>query len=213
MANCLVTKLKGVVDNDNLDYLDWVKINGTFLSDQFSDNIFNEVDSNVEIRLLNTDGATISRNGGYVDVTKGSTNKLKLLVPRYLLPQINILGVNVQFDVLEFSKIFNLNTFSSNNSHLLNKDLSVFANFPNLLNLSGSEYAFNGNISALADCPKLQTISFTYSPYIQGDLSSIKDMPNLTNVRLDHTYITDNNDAVTYMRNRGIEVTYVPYDE
>ena len=210
--NCLVTKLKGVVDNDNLDYLDWIKINGTFLSDQFSDNIFGDVDPNAEIRLLNTDGATISRNNKYVAVTKGSTNKLRLLVPRYLLPSISIFDVNIQFDILEFSKIFNLNLFDSVNSHSLNNDLSVFANFPNLLYLYGSTYAFTGNIGALADCPKLKTISFKYSPYVQGDLSSIKDMPNLTSVVLDHTYITDNNDAATYMRNRGIEVTYVPYD-
>ena len=131
--NCLVTKLKGVVDNDNLDYLDWIKINGTFLSDQFSDNIFGDVDPNAEIRLLNTDGATISRNDKYVAVTKGSTNKLRLLVPRYLLPSISIFDVNIQFDILEFSKIFNLNLFDSVNSHSLNNDLSVFANFPNLL--------------------------------------------------------------------------------
>lgn len=212
MGNCLVTKLKSVVDNDNLEYLDWVKINGTFLSDQFNDNIFGDVDSNVEIRLLNTDGATISRNDRYVRVTNGSTNKLQLLVPRYLLSNINVFGVNVQFDLLEFSKIFNLNTFSTNNSHFLNKDLSVFANFPNLLNLSGFESAYNGNISALADCPKLQEITFSYSPNIQGDLSSIKDMPNLKKVTLNNTYITDTTDAVTYMRNRGIEVTYVPYN-
>lgn len=212
MGNCLVTKLKNVVDNDNLEYLDWVKINGTFLSDQFNDNIFSEVDSNVEIRLLNTDGATISRNGNYVRVTSGSTNKLQLLVPRYLLHNINVLGVNVQFDLLEFSKIFNLNSFSSNNSNFLNKNLSVFANFSNLLRISGREFAYNGNISALADCPKLQEIIFSYSPNIQGDLSSIKDMPNLKKVTLNNTYVTDTTDAVTYMRNRGIEVTYVPYN-
>jgi hypothetical protein len=213
MENCLVTKLKSVVDNDNLDYLNYVVFKGT-LANNFTDGgIFAVRNSEhvSEIRLLNTDGATLTYSAPYFSLTKGSGNIVSILFPRYIIDNIEFSSSKIYWDYEKISTIFGITTFETKQGTSFQFQLSDIS-FQNVQALSLSASGAVGDIAEIAKMPTITTLSLAYNRFLTGDLSSIKDMPNLTSVSLDHTYVTDINDAVTYMRNRGITVTYIPYD-
>jgi hypothetical protein len=213
MTNCLVTKLKGVVDNNNLDYLDFIKFTGTF-QDGYVDgsNIIAVRNSAAvsEIRLLNTDGATMSFSSPYFSLTKGSGDKVEILFPRYLINNVEFYDSNISWDYEKISSIYGITTFATTQTLSFSTNDFSFKNVESFeLNTSGVA----GDIAEIAKMPTIKTLTLNYNRYLTGDLSSIKDMPNLTSVSLNKTYVTDTNNAVAYMQNRGIEVTYVPYDD
>lgn len=211
--NCLVTKLKGVVNNDNLEYLDFVKFTGTFL-DGYVDgsNVMAVRNSSAvsEIQLLNTDGATMSFSSPYFSLTKGSGDKVEILFPRYLVNNVEFYNSKISWDYEKISDIFGITTFSTSQKASFSTGDFSFKSVQSFeLNASG----VTGDIAEITKMPTITTLTLDYNRYLTGDLSSIKDMPNLTSVSLNHTYVTDTNDAVTYMQNRGITVTFVPYDD
>lgn len=211
--NCLVTKLKGIVNNDNLEYLDFVKFTGTFL-DGYVDgsNVMAVRNSSAvsKIQLLNTDGATMSFSSPYFSLTKGSGDKVEILFPRYLVNNVEFYNSNISWDYEKISNIFGITTFvTAQKSSFSTGDFS----FKNVQSFELNTSGVTGDIAKITKMPTITTLTLNYNRYLTGDLSSIKDMPNLTSVSLNHTYVTDTNDAVTYMQNRGITVTFVPYDD
>ena len=221
MANdCLVTKLKAAVDNDNLKYLDKVVLHLKFGTNYGSEaqNVASVRDANnntisgLSVRTTNTDGATASYTGGYLSIKKGSSDTITIIISKYPINRLQLLSQPIIWKTSEISELYSLKWFIQNaNVDIEGSTSEILRNLKNLENIQITNSIESLDISKFSLCPSLKSIILNYCSGITGDLSAIKDMPNLTTVTLNNTYVTDNEDSVTYMRNRGITVTYTPY--
>lgn len=212
ITNCLVTKLKSVVDNDNLDYLNkfrlTIELTDNFPSAETNVMAFDSQPSLVE--NLNTDGAAIRMDDNYLAITKGSTNTVKMFISKYGITNINIFNSNVRLNLSDIAKFYGLKIL--NTGEAVRGGLANVTDFKSLETLKITNCTEGSvDISIFTSVPTLKVIDLGYCNCLKGDLSSIKDMPNLESIKLDHTYVTDMDNAVDYMTNRGINVTYVPY--
>ena len=214
-TKCLVRKFYTVVDNDNLDYLDKVKLTIKLRSG------FPSAETNalyfissvpIEVVNLNTDGASVRMDGGYLAITKGSSDTVNVLVSKYAITSITAFNDNVGIKLEQAAKFYDVKNILAGTA--IEDSMANITDFRVLEKIVARNYTkANVDIGVFSEVPSIKHIELHYCNTIEGDLSSIKDMPNLETVILDHTYVKDKNDAVTYMQNRGITVTYTPYSE
>lgn len=211
--NCLVTKLKSVVNNENLDYLDKVHVTLT-LDNNFPSTktnvLYLEASESIAIENLNTDGAIVEMYGNYLAITKGSTNTIEILLPKYTITTMNAASTSLKIQLKEWTKFYNLMHFRS--SEIVGDSLNSIPNFRNVETITLRNHAIGSTpISVFAEVPSIKTIELHYCSSLTGDLAMIKNMPNLETLTLDHTYVTDNDNTVAYLESKGVTVTYTPY--
>lgn len=214
--NCLKTQLREVVQNDNLEYLDKIPLTITFKSGLAAGaNVmsFVKIDASQSINVenLNTDNAIIRiADSIYLFMKKDTLDTGSLFISKYNISSINVFNDNIGINLSEFSKFYQLKGLTCGTTIM--DSLANIKKFTALERFQARNYnKKHVNISVFAEVNTLKQIELDYCTTIEGDLSAIKDMPNLTSVVLDHTYVTDNNNTVAYLQNRGVEVTYVPY--
>jgi hypothetical protein len=214
-TNCLVTNLKAVVNNDNLDYLNKIVI--TFgLPQGFTTGDLCAFGSKItisDVSLVNPSDGALRMHSNYLAFTTSQTlSSVSIFLNKYKDNAFISGPSTISLDLHQIVKYYTMTELVIDGNSITNISLEELLKAPNLKNIYFRNVPnLTGDISVLADrdCTKLR---FYYIPGITGDLSSIKDIPSLTTVILDHTYITDNYDTVTYLRNRGVTVTYVPYE-
>ena len=167
MSNCLITKLKGIVNNPSLPKIDELVI-------QVNSNTPLYIDSSISCRVVNgyfsnetfstNLGTSMDSNSGTIFVTGGST--------LFLSPK---------------NKIGTL--FGNNNSSVtINvEDLAYIGNLPNFKWMGGCVV---GNIDALKDKP-FYVFDAQDCPGLYGNLSSILN-PNIATIGLARTAVKGN---------------------
>ena len=198
MGNCLVTKLKGSVNDESLRRLGEMKLHVDSVSNSviFSLNL----DADVTIRIVgngyfvsndntnlgktiatkNYDNKNIKANGSNFDVFISNKDTIK-----------GIYLTNVVFDLSELTYCTSLTEFVDwNTSSILTGDISIFKNLKNLINIhiEGSKQ-ITGQLSDIAGLTNLTTLSLS-SPNITGQLSDIAGLTNLTTLSLSSPNIT-----------------------
>ena len=198
MGNCLVTKLKGSVNDESLRRLGEMKLHVDSVSNSviFSLNL----DADVTIRIVgngyfvsndntnlgktiatkNYDNKDIKANGSNFDVFISNKDTIK-----------GIYLTNVVFDLSELAYCTSLTVFVDwNTPSILTGDISIFKNLKNLINIhiEGSKQ-ITGQLSDIAGMTNLTTLSLP-SPNITGQLSDIAGMTNLTTLSLPSPNIT-----------------------
>ena len=189
MGNCLVTKLKGSVNDESLRRLGEMKLHVDSVSNSviFSLNL----DADVTIRIVgngyfvsndntnlgktiatkNYDNKNIKANGSNFDVFISNKDTIK-----------GIYLTNVVFDLSELTYCTSLTEFVDwNTSSILTGDISIFKNLKNLINIhiEGSKQ-ITGQLSDIAGMTNLTTL-FLPSLNITGQSSDMDKFPNLTN--------------------------------
>lgn len=155
--NCLVTKLKGVVDNDNLEYLGMVKEDlfptmGTtkviFNASSTAKILHGTVGGNTEVTFSANEDVYIS-NKGTILVDSGY-DKATILIPKYSLTDIFIVGSQIgvgsyvpDVDLTKF-KHSPLNLLSISNGRVV-PDIDV-------LNKVSSLVLINGRMAFTEEC-------------------------------------------------------------
>ena len=214
-TNCLVTNLKGVVNNDNLDYLNKIVI--TFgLPQGFTTGDLCGLGSEItlsDISLVNPSDGSLSMHSNYLTFTTAQTlSSVSIFLNKYKGNIFTGGPSTIALDLRQLVKYYTMTNLFIDGNSITEISLEELLKAPNLKDIYFKNVPnLTGDISVLADrdCTQLK---FYYMRGITGDLSSIKDIPSLTTVILDHTHITDKYDTVTYLRNRGVTVTYVPYE-
>lgn len=221
MKNCLVEKYVDEVNNDNLDYFDKVHMTFTLKNSFPSENTSlialrdknnAALSNNVLVKNENTDGAVVSYSGGYLKAIKGSTNTIKVLLKKYVVERIGTMG-NVTINMSDILKFYNLNTFYEEdwNSHLTNASLNDLKELINLKKVRIWVCNETASLSLFAEMPQLTLIDLKALNHLSGDLSVLKDMPNLTSLSIVNVPgVTDNDNTVAYLQNKGVTVTFNP---
>lgn len=216
MENCLVTKLKGVVNNPDLEYLDYVKVAAT-LNPGYNATVSSALSVN------NGEGSKILVFSGDITLSKSSTDvtiygtpgtSFVLLIPRYTVSKIIFRDVNITWDFNAIKNIYGVKELSkggNTNCKFTNFNIENLKKMQSLINLTILEGGITANIADFAEMPKLTNLTLNYCAGVTGDLVSIKNMPNLQKLVLNPTVVTDNNNTVEYLQNKGVNVTYKTY--
>lgn len=215
-TNCLITKLKGAVELENPQYFGKVLIKVTFpegSSSMVSLGRFTNIRQE-QVTMLSPGSVSVRFSEGnlyYLEVTPVSDNT----VVSFLLDKYQITGFNLTSDAAVVFTVDQLITCTNLESVTLGtvdrgittKDLLELKKL-NKIEAKNDDLA--GSLSDIAKITSLSVLNLQYSSKVFGDLSEIKDMPNLTNVIITQANVTDYNNAVAYMQNRGITVSYTP---
>lgn len=215
MGNCLVTKLKSVVDNDNLRKL-------------------GKIEFDAEIRT--SDGRIVGNltaiplDGKQIHFTRISPTSLTFVNPTnggivedpthgILVSAESTLGVSglqgEKFMTVEIEEKYDLKTLRLVRSSNIN--LSELEYCTGLINLSMSNVSVShenrrirGDIGSLSDLVNLQVLNLSYLTRISGDIKSLGKLTNLTTLNfavekaLAESYVAGNwVDFVTAQRTNG----------
>lgn len=215
MGNCLVTKLKGTVNNPNLDYLNYVKVAGTLTTGY--------TNANPALTLNSGEGTKVKVLSGDVTLTSGGTNitingtagtDFVLLIPRFTTTSIIFLNVRITWDFNDIKNIYGLTSMQKGGNtacKFTNFTVDNLKEMKSLTELAIFEGGITADIARFAEIPALTSLKLNYCAQVTGDLEGIKNMPNLQTLTLNPTVVTDNNDTVAYLQNRGVTVTYNTY--
>lgn len=215
MENCLKTQLKATVDLSNPQYLGKVLIKVTFpegSSSRADLGLFTNIrQEQVTMLSLGTVSVMLSEGNAYhLYVTPVSDNTVvSFLLDKYKVSGLNLTSNDVAFTIDQLITCTNLeNIFLGGvDRGATTKDLSELKK---LRNIVAKNYDLAGSLSDIAKITSLRVLELQFSLNVSGDLSEIKDMPNLTRVTINQANVTDYNNAVAYMQNRGITVSYTP---
>jgi hypothetical protein len=182
MGNCLVTKLKGVVNNDNLEKLGSISLypKGITGAPIQTFNIYSSTPYTAEI--IGGDYNFVGPNGESlgelkkVTVPVGST----LYISGYCLP------ANANNGHLEISNKYNFTNISPSDvdGYTMEVDLNSIKYMPELRVLSIPQNAALIHL----DFENIPATLTSLSIRIPGDLSKLAYNPNLTSVVLDYSY-------------------------
>ena len=202
MSNCLITKLKGIVNNPSLPKIDELVIqvnrntplyigssiscrvvNGYFSNESFSTNLGTSMDSNSGTIFV-TGGSTLFLSPKNEIGKLWGSNKSSVTINvedlAYIgnLPSLKWMGGCVvgNIDALKDKPFF---TFDAVDNPGLYGNLSSILN-PNIVMIGLARTAVNGNVSDFINCKSLEgTVSMP--PKISGDLSIFNsEFPNVT---------------------------------
>jgi hypothetical protein len=196
--NCLVTKLKGVVDNDNLQKL------GELMMKVINNPSAVDGDTDITINVLSPCELYVSDGGAFADspanvisnpqtrtTIQPSMNGTHLyfknanynvyISNKYNITQLSISGVPSRSSIFNFSltdvkysiSMFDLTVSNSN----VNGDLSDILTLTNL-SAFGPSGLITGDIIAYKNWPNLTSISLTSA--MEGDISVFNNRSNLT---------------------------------
>lgn len=181
MGNCLVTKLKSVVSNDNLEKLGVIKFNVHQVETVTSDNRWLDVRGSELV--FNPVGITyssinVSNDEGYLEIS-----------PKYNITEImfadNRNSIELKSSLEDVVK-YNANLVQLRGIFSEVQDLSAFkdALCKNSLQTLFLINTLKGDIKNLAGCTALKTIKAYTNPQIKGNIIGMAPMVNLTSVNL-----------------------------
>lgn len=144
MGNCLITQLKGSVQNDNLPIFEKIKFEATNTRSNNSKTFqvscpANSGEKAIMLKGTFADGTTeksFPANGGLIDITTANIGDIVLL-PKYIVDRIIAhadTGQKFKFNIEEFAYDEKMSYFTVNNTKAY------------------------GNIAALGNCPLLETV-------------------------------------------------------
>lgn len=165
MKNCLVTKLKGVVDNSKLPFYNELRI--SFYKNETDGGRQIELRFDSQVRILTTEGHTVRVVGNEIDI---NTTDYTANAGIY-----NLYGQNANYDViiLTYDKVTDLYNVpnSQNWGMTVPYDMTHFINFS-----SGNNANIKGKIKKLGS---FNSLNFEHSP-IDIDLNNLEFIPGGT---------------------------------
>lgn len=212
MGKCLVTRLSGTVNNDNLLRMGEFAIKVTKVDSP------TDATQCVSVEMVNTKSkARIIGNGYFTDKTlsENKGKEIELIIGRnelyaskgtdvtiiienkYNIKSLESFTAGQTTTVYAKNKSFSLDDlkFSSylksinfNNSGVEGSILS-FNGFTNLETLSISGSNISGNLSAISGCTNLKILALQ-NTNVEGNLSAISVCTNLTNLNINNTGVT-----------------------
>lgn len=203
--DCLITKLKGAVNDDSLLKLGELRLKITSISGENSQSIrVGTLTEGVTLSLKIIGGGHFtdldgSENYGTTkDVTTAETlyisngNYYLSITSKYELSNLSVLtdmDIVGGLEELKFSdKLISLSLEGSD----VSGDLSLLSGFTNLYNLYLTSSQVTGNISSLSGLTKLQTLNMSELLGVEGDISVFQNMASLQTLNLYHTNVTGN---------------------
>jgi hypothetical protein len=184
MSNCLVTKLKGRVDNDNLpkngefklEVLDGSNGIGLFISNTdtskglyVTGNLTVDGGSSSDYK---TTAYTIEGTTGYIHIpNKYTLSKLK--------GKDGTAKERLLFNLKDLKYMNNLAELIIPGSQNVKGDIAYFGQLPNIEKIQLDGPYIYGNIKSLKNSTQLTSVIITYSEIINGDIA---DLGNLTSL-------------------------------
>lgn len=197
MENCLVTKLKGVVNNDNLPIFNVVKLHANGTGETTSgyqreltvkaDGIVNvTVSSGGEFTVGSTSGTAKTshqinnttailyfKDADYDIYLENRDNIVELYTHR-LFGTKKIISINTkQIDYCQKLKVFDFAVTDSTG------DLKFFKNCPVIEEIEYQDSQIGGDLAGISECTALKTLKTGLNTF--GDISSIAGLTNLEN--------------------------------
>lgn len=219
MGKCLVTKLSGTVNNDNL-----LRI-GEFAIKVAKVDSPTDATQCISVEMINAKSkARIIGNGYFTDKTlsENKGKEIELIIGRndlyaspntdvtiiienkYNISSLEAFAVGQTSNVYAKNKSFSLDdlkfstylkSINFNNSSV-EGSISSFDGFTNLKTLSITSTNITGNLSALSGCTNL-TILALQNTNVEGNLSAFSGCTNLTNINVNNTRITGSLSSIT----------------
>lgn len=222
MNKCLVTKLKGVVNNDSLPILGgmFIKINKVDTPTPYTQSIGLSVDKPVKIKIIGegffTDKGLTENKGKEITYGAGSDSKIFVsnedvticVLDKYSISQIqnwdNSLdyptkqGTNKSFQLADLKYCTNLLSINFESNGVIG-DIAELKYAKTLVLLVINGNYITGNLSSLKNLSNLQTLSLSNTK-INGDLSSLSNLTNLTSISIPSTYIAGDLSSLSNLR-------------
>ena len=196
--NCLVTKLKGTINNDNLPKLGYLKIyvgsSGTIHAIQTNTTVRPTVGKNVYVTIID-DHITITgaENGAtMIDSKHGiftnAYNSRLLINGAEYSEWINIeVKMKYDFNTIRGAGIYDLSEFK----HCSSLRFLIFN--PGYGREQGVPNDISGNIEDLAHITTLETYTVEYMPHIYGSINKLGPLVNLTTFNFAMSELKPNN--------------------
>lgn len=178
MANdCLVTKLKSVVDNDNLNILGGIKFKVKGSNIRMGIFIAPLVGKEYTLTLLE-EGKTFSNPRGYARLIDSKN----VVFTDYNNDAITINGAdaNTLSDVLLKSKYDIREIFQ--NAHAIN--LSDLEYSTGMLVLNCSDASCVGNLTSLKNLTNLERVDLSWNQDVTGEINDLSNLTNLTSINV-----------------------------
>ena len=182
--NCLVTKLKGVVDNPNIPILGELRIEFLAVESptKYSQEVTLEFTENTEVHVLNgtfvdenlVDTGDTSKTVKTQNILYVSNGSTLCISNKYAIKVLNIYGDdnrNKFFNLSDLSYSTALTTLDVMNTSVVG-DLSDIENLVNVRSLNISRSSITGNISSLRKFANLLYF-LCYYTNISGDVESL----------------------------------------
>lgn len=216
--NCLVTKLKGSVNNDALLKLGELRIDFQNVGDRKYFTVKYDADARIELKdaVFESD---YSKYGNAMDVSAGSYGisfsakpSRASLLNKYHITELALYDTGAAFDLEQLEMCKALNRLDANTvpvygnvKHLLAlnelSDINVSASnvegdISGLAVRSLRKLQFQGcnkltgNISAISSLTNLTALLFSSCPNVHGDISSLSEMESLTELSFYSTEIS-----------------------
>ena len=165
MGNCLVTKLKGVVNNDGLVHFGSIQYTTTAANEELT------IKCDESIRVIAKDGKTFTINSvQYTNYTQEAFSNVVYNIP-------------VQGTVIEITNTLNINTIISNS--LKSSDIQY------MLSLTGVTFKQGGSLNELSLLSNLKTLNAETSS-ISGEISILGTLTSLKDIYLGRTSVSGN---------------------
>ena len=170
MENCLVTKLKGVVENGSL-----IKIGHMVF------NVKERSTSSASIRFTSVNSMQITAlDGGYFSTTEEGEHLTSMTISAYTDTFLYFANANFRVDI---SNKYDLLVFECNATNAFEVNLSDMA-YCNRLQVLGLTYCnVNGDIEDIKNLSSLVQLKAAYSN-IKGDIANLVGLTNLTLINL-----------------------------
>lgn len=227
--NCLVTKLKGSVNNDKLLKLGELRIEFQNVGDRKYFTVKYDADARIELKdaVFESD---YSQYGNAMDVTSGSYGisfsakpSRASLLNKYHITELALYDSGAAFDLEQLEMCKALNRLDANTvpvygnvKHLLPLDnlsdvnvsaSNVEGDISGLAVKSLRKLQFSncnnltGNIAAISSLTNLTTLSFSSCPNVYGDISSLSEMASLTELSFYSTKISGDISSIFKLKN------------
>ena len=195
--DCLVTKLKGTVNDDSLEFLGSLSIKKTKYSESWDKSACSfRIMSDKEITLH------IIGNGNFTDSTGTENLGKDYNVPMsetdiYVSNDDMIINISDKYSLIEL----HLSPYNANKEGLLSKsvvrglDSLKYCKKLKTLNLANS--STSGDIEALKDLTELTTLNLTECKSISGNISYLNNLLNLRYLYLTGSGATGDFDSLT----------------
>jgi hypothetical protein len=196
MENCLVSKLKGIVNNDNLEKFNVLKINVASASSRPSLSIYIRLTKAAE--AVSSVGYFVNNNEEQIasPVTLPANTTRSILAPKNTAMTVEITekysivfidsGYSMKFDIGQLKYTTTLKSF---------KAISSFgevdaSNWSELTSFTLNSSTAIGNINTFSNCPLLQTLVMDVNSNYTGNVSNLAGLSALATLDIHETKIS-----------------------
>lgn len=190
MNECLVTKLKTVINDSSFEILGNIKLN---IADFSGDNLLKRIKVTPQINAKVIEGNVRFVDNDFISNPVSSKEKVSNI---FLNGEKGVIALDSKYELTSFY----VGGAAGNNMSELNLD--DFAYCKNLSSFSGSTWVINGQLKSLNNLP-LSSLSFSGSDLtkVHGSISDmLKVIPNLRTLTLSNRSLY-HDDGVGYARN------------